>query len=663
MALPDFLNNVLPTSFHFATPSWLYGLIALPVLWLLYMLLYRGHHRSEVKLKLKGFADPHLLPHLLGEEEQKSHKQSLWQPLLLWSLIWSCALFAMAGPRWNYTEVKAFTPAHNLVIVLDISRSMDAEDIKPSRLIRARQEIEDFIRNSEGMKFGLVAFDAVPHMITPLTDDVQALKQILPSLTTDIVYKQGSTLAPALNMSADMLINEPGDSKYILILSDGGFDDGDATLLTTQQDLRNKGIEIHAIGLGTVEGAPIPDGRGGFVQDAGKTFISKLEQNQLKLITSDRGSLYQHASYLDDDTRAVLSHIKGPTEAEKEEQKTALFWEEHFYLFLLPIILLVLPWFRRNARFPAVIVLLCTMQLTPTQAFEWRNLFLNNQQQGKAALEQQQYDQATQKFSDVYHKGVAQYKAGNYEDAAQYFEAVQRPEVQSAASYNLGNAQLMSGQIEQAIETYENLLKDSPDHEDARHNLEIARKLLEQQKELEQQNNDQNQQQQNSQDQQSQEQNSSNNNKDALEQDKQNQKEGQNQEQADAKEGDQEQKGERYSQNSEEQKYGEQEKSGNENDEDKSEKEESQESSYQEGQNKENPEEQQNRVETEGQHNIQRIDNNVEGSPIQTPPRTQLDINADQWLNRLDSNPEEFLKNKFYIESQLLGAEEGEKPW
>lgn len=493
MVLPDFLHilhNALPSSFHFATPNWLYGLIVLPVLWLVYMLFYRGHHRPEVKLK--GFADPHLLPHLLGENEQKSHKKSLWQPLLLWSVIWICVLFAMAGPRWNYIEVKAFTPARNLVIVLDISRSMDAEDIKPSRLARAKQEIEDLIRNSEGMKFGLVAFDAVPHMITPLTNDVQTLKQILPFLTTDIVYTQGSTLFPALNMSADMLVNESGDSKYILILSDGGFDDGDATLLTTQQNLRDKRIEVHAIGFGTAEGAPIPDGRGGFFKDAGKTFISKLEEKQLKLITSDRGSLYQRASYLDDDTRAVLSRIKGPAEAEKEEQKTALFWEERFYLFLLPIILLVLPWFRRNARFPAVILLLFTMQLTPTQAFEWRNLFLNNQQQGKAALEQQQYDQATQKFNDAYRKGVAQYKAGNYEDAIQYFEAAQRPEIQSEAHYNLGNAQLMSGQVEQAIETYEDLLKDSPDHEDARHNLEIARELLEQQKEQQQQSNEQN---------------------------------------------------------------------------------------------------------------------------------------------------------------------------
>ena len=655
MVLPDFLNNILPTNFHFATSSWLYGLIALPVLWLLYMLFYRGQNRPEVKLK--GFADPHLLPHLLGEKEQKSHKQNLWQPLLLWSVIWICALFAMAGPRWNYTEVKAFTPAHNLVIVLDISRSMDAGDIKPSRLIRARQEIEDLIRNSEGMKFGLVAFDAVPHMITPLTDDMQTLKQTLPSLTTDIAYIQGSTLAPALNMSADMLASESGESKYILILSDGGFDDGDATLLTTQQNLRHKGIEVHAIGLGTIEGAPVPDGRGGFFKDAGKTFISKLEENQLKLITSDRGGLYQHASYLDDDTRAVLSRIKGLGSAEKEEQKTALFWEERFYLFLLPILLLVLPWFRRNARFPAVIVVLCVMQLTPTHAFEWRNLFLNNQQQGKAALEQQQYDQATQKFNDAYRKGVAQYEAGNYADAIQFFESAQRPEIQSEAHYNLGNAQLMSGQVEQAIETYETLLKDSPDHEDARHNLEIARGLLEQQKG--QQNNDQNQQQQNSQDQQSQEQSSSNSNQDASEQDKQNQREGQDQEQADAKKGSKEQEDKRSNQNSEEQKREEQEASGSKNDEDKSEQEE-QESSYQE--NKENQEEQ-SAEETEGQHSTQNTDDNLEGSPVQTPPRTQIDINADQWLNRVDSNPEEFLRNKFYIESQLLGAEEGENPW
>ena len=126
-------------SFHFAYPWWLLGLLAvLPVgAWL---------RRSTVHgsmARLNRYADPHLLPHLTGSREL--HATERWRRFSRWALLWSILIIAMAGPRWDYTQIQLFTPGSDLVILLDISRSMEVSDVRPSRLARARQEIEDLI--------------------------------------------------------------------------------------------------------------------------------------------------------------------------------------------------------------------------------------------------------------------------------------------------------------------------------------------------------------------------------------------------------------------------------------------------------------------------------------------------------------------------------------
>ena len=138
-------------------------------------------------------------------------------------MAWVFGVVAMAGPRWNYVDEPTFEVARDLVIVLDLSQSMNAKDVKPSRIARAREEIEDLLDMSRGISIGLVAYAAVPHMVTPLTDDVRTIKNLLPELNTSLVTIQGDRLRPALEMAAGMLTAESGDNKSILVISDGGF--------------------------------------------------------------------------------------------------------------------------------------------------------------------------------------------------------------------------------------------------------------------------------------------------------------------------------------------------------------------------------------------------------------------------------------------------------
>jgi Ca-activated chloride channel family protein len=236
---------------HFSHPEWFFGLIILPLAWFFLKPTHASH-------KLEAFIDRHLLPFLLvGKEKEKN---SRWKSLVIWSLVWTCMILALAGPRFSFREVDVLTPGQNLVIALDLSESMNADDVKPSRLKLAKLKIEDLINSKEGVKLGLIAFAKDPHMIAPLTDDKETIRSYLPSISTDLVHVQGSRLTETLAMAANMLDAEPGSHKAILLISDGGFED--ASSLSIVNELNSKGIKIHVVGMGTPEGALLINAKG-----------------------------------------------------------------------------------------------------------------------------------------------------------------------------------------------------------------------------------------------------------------------------------------------------------------------------------------------------------------------------------------------------------------
>ena len=161
------------TDFNFAHAGWLWLLLAVPIVAALHLLWRGGASGAE---RLRGFIDPHLLPHLLRKSDN-AQRRSRW-PLVFWCVVWTLSALALAGPRWNFTDVEASKPDRDLVILLDLSKSMDTRDLGPSRLERARQEIGDIIDAEQGLNIGLVAFAAIPHLVVPLTDDMGTIRHI-----------------------------------------------------------------------------------------------------------------------------------------------------------------------------------------------------------------------------------------------------------------------------------------------------------------------------------------------------------------------------------------------------------------------------------------------------------------------------------------------------
>ncbi len=645
---------------HFAHPYFLLAAIAIPVVWALYLIFFKT---SVSRPKLEQFIDSHLLPYLLIN---KSTTKSVWKPLLWWSVVWALLTLALAGPRWNFREMDTFSKDQNLVILLDLSESMNVADIKPTRLVRAKQKIEDLLNLSRGVKVGLIAFAADPHIITPITDDKESIRHLLPTLDTDLVYVKGSRLAPALEMASSMLAAEAGTNKAILVISDGGFED--ASALITAKKIGSQGILIHTMGMGTAEGGPVQDHAGNVLKKNGNLMISKLEKERLKEISTVGKGRDLALDYTTRSEEHILNDLEKRAEAQMALGKKNRVWEEHFYLFILPVLPFLLWWFRRGYVFAWLLLF-----SFPTYSLEAAaaDYFKNNEQLGKDALERGDFETAGQIFQDPYRKGVAYYKAGNYAEAENFFRQSTRPEMATHAMYNLGNTLAQQQKIDDAITAYEEVLEQQPDHARAKENLELLKKMRDQQ-----QQNDQQQSQGDEQSENSDQQNS----KDSSGQQPENKQQSSG---SDKSEQQKKQDGQSEESNKQQSKGSENSEQQQKQDRPREETNKKNPSDSDPQQDKSQDAPQQNEQAKQDQKKEQQT-NDSSSAPAQAQPKandegkkedahdvakqgemakTQKDHDADLLLNRIESDPKKFMKNKFYIESKKSGTAEGIDPW
>ncbi|MET0066106.1 MAG: VWA domain-containing protein [Candidatus Thiodiazotropha sp.] len=330
------------TGFHFARPEWLYALLAMiPVLaWLIFSVI------RPQKGALHRYADNHLLPHLTGVRELDVHEH--WSRFTRWGFLWALLVVALSGPRWDFTDIEAFSPASDLVILMDISRSMNVSDTPPSRLARARQEVQDLVMMNDKLRIGLIAFASVPHVVSPITEDSQSILNALPAVTSDIANLKGSRLGAALDRAKQLLGEKSDHSRAILLISDGDFDE--PGLEEKIASLHQEGITLHTLGIGTPGGGPVPlnPGKSDLIRTPqGEIIISRLGSQTLQQLAQQGGGTYQQADFRDQDSRRVLDLASGRSGTPTRSQEKTRIWKERFYWLLLPLMLLLLPRFRR----------------------------------------------------------------------------------------------------------------------------------------------------------------------------------------------------------------------------------------------------------------------------------------------------------------------------
>lgn len=272
--------------FHFLYPDWL---LALPPLIALAVWLARRRGRDGAWQRL---LDGELLSLL-----RLSDSSAGGSPWLLIGLVWTLAVLALAGPTWQRQITPAYRAPAAWIVALEVSPSMDAADVPPSRMARARYAVDDLLSAAQDARVGLVAFAGEAYTVAPLTSDVTTIRNLAQPLAPSLMPEAGDRLAPGLEEALHLLQASPGRDRQVIVLTDGFTDPAQA--LVTAQQLHRQGIEVNVVGVGTGGGAPQPDGNGGFVRDAsGQVVLTRLDSDLLQRVATAGGGRFVPLSAL-----------------------------------------------------------------------------------------------------------------------------------------------------------------------------------------------------------------------------------------------------------------------------------------------------------------------------------------------------------------------------
>jgi len=254
--------------------------------------------RERVRLSaVRRIGDSHLTRILFPDA---SGIRRFWKSAL-WLVAAASVVIALARPVWGIELNVIETQGVSVMVVLDVSSSMDAQDILPSRLARAKLAIRDLFEGLAGNEVGLILFAGTAFVQFPLTTDTDSAETFLNTVTTDAITRQGTAIEAALRLAVDSFEDRQGVEKIVILVTDGEDHEGDP--LAAADEAASKGITIHAIGYGdTQEGAPVPvyDEAGNIVDYKrdrfGQLVVSRLNESILREITQRTGGTYHHAS-------------------------------------------------------------------------------------------------------------------------------------------------------------------------------------------------------------------------------------------------------------------------------------------------------------------------------------------------------------------------------
>ena len=325
--------------FRFAYTEMLWALILIPVMIVIFLI-----SRNVRKRLIRRYGNPETLGLLMPDLSN----DRIVLKFILMVITLATVIFGLARPQFGskLTEIKR--EGVEIVIALDVSNSMMAEDIKPNRLERAKQSISKLVERLSDDKIGLIVFAGDAYTQVPITMDYISVKMFLSAINTEIVPKQGTAIGSAINLGMKSFSPDFDASKVMIIITDGENHEDDAVAMAKQAG--EKGITIHTIGLGLPQGAPVPvyktSGQKSYLKDEeGNTVISKLDETMLNQIASAGGGLYIRASNTRVGLNALFDEIN---KMEKEELEARVYsdYEERFqYPIGIGLFLLFLEFF------------------------------------------------------------------------------------------------------------------------------------------------------------------------------------------------------------------------------------------------------------------------------------------------------------------------------
>ena len=489
--------------FRFEDPIYLYALVLIPLLAVIRLWMV-----SRQKKRLRKFGDRDLVRQLMPDV-------SRFRPLVKFVLLLTALaliILMIARPQFGTKINREKRTGIETIIAMDISNSMLAEDVTPSRLDRSKMMVENLVDHFTNDKIGLIVFAGDAFIQLPITSDYVSAKMFLSSITPSMIATQGTDIAKAITMSTNSFTQQEGVGKAIIVITDGEDHEGGA--LEAAKEAQNKGMRVYVLGVGSPKGAPIPTGNGDYMKDnMGQTVMTGLNEEMCRQIAQAGGGAYIHVEN-NSNAQDQLDHELDKLAKKEIESTIYSYYDEQFQAVCIIVLLLLIievcildiknpmlknvSLFKRNKK--AVVAVLFLLVATGVQA------------QGDRLLVRQ---------------GNKQFRAGNYAEAeVSYRKAVEKNPRNAQAHYNLGNALLgqrkdsaavvqfenaakqetnamrkaqsyhnigviCQGQKQyaQAIEAYKEALRNNPTDDETRYNLELCKRQQQQQQNQQNQQN------------------------------------------------------------------------------------------------------------------------------------------------------------------------------
>jgi Ca-activated chloride channel homolog len=452
------------SQFHFMRPWWFAALVPALLLAWRYLQTRQAHSQWERNV------DPALLAVLL--DKGAGGGQRWLAPALIAGLV--LCVGALAGPTWERLPQPVEQRSDAVVVVLDLSLPMLAEDVAPSRIVRARHKVADILRERTEGHTGLVVFAGDAHVVTPMTDDVATIENLLPHLAPDLMPLPGSNPAMGVQLARQLLNNAGATQGRIILITSGVVDIDAVARLASRQ------FPVSVLGIGTRDGAPIPlDGAGQagrlLRDERGGVVFTRLDGQSLQELARRAHGRFTEMTTTDADVQMLLDTALPQTGESTRIEREYDAWVDRGYVLLLLLLPLALLGFRRGA-----MICLCLVAVLPTDATAstWSGLWQTPDRRAVEALEHEP-ERAAQLFTRKEWRGIAHYRHGDYTAAEQAFAH----DATARGHYNRGNALAWQGRIEEAIAAYDVALAIEPAHDDARFNRDLLKEILDQQEE------------------------------------------------------------------------------------------------------------------------------------------------------------------------------------
>ena len=321
--------------FQLENKIYLYALALIPVFIIVYWLVARWRKKA-----LKSFGEMAVIQQLFPDV---SRSKRIWKAIL-YLFAFTLLVIGIVNPQVGTKLEEVKRKGADLMICLDVSNSMKAEDLSPNRLEKAKQAIAKLVDKLEGERIGIIVFGGEAYVQLPITTDYSAAKLFLESINTDMIPTQGTAIGKAIDMAMESFGKDEGKNKAIIIITDGENHEDDA--IKAAEAAAEKGVTIHTIGMGSAEGAPIPIYKGnvreGFRKDKdGNTVVTKLDEKMLQEISATGNGIYVRASNSDAGLNNVLDAID-KLEKKQFESKMYSDYEDRFQWFISAAFVLLL---------------------------------------------------------------------------------------------------------------------------------------------------------------------------------------------------------------------------------------------------------------------------------------------------------------------------------